>query len=288
MIFSENRFPLFGIMLYLNGVAIRETPMRLLALVMLFSISAAALADPPVAPSSTLRPPPAPPSAPRPYQAVAIKLPLVPQDPSFEIFRDELASIAKGRIYAELKRLVIVQSFFWDRDFKGGFDRQQSGVDNLAAAIRLERRNGMGWGTLAAFAAKTTASPLTGRPGIICAPGEPSYDGVEFDRLIDVTRSNARGWAAPRADKTDVRAAPRINAAVIETLGPALVRVFGYLAKDNEPDTLRAAWARVATPSGRIGLVAPGMLISLTPERLCYGKDGFGRWRIAGYVGGEE
>jgi hypothetical protein len=37
-----------------------------------------------------------------------------------------------------------------------------------------------------------------------------------------------------------------------------------------------------------IGLVAPGTLMSLSAERLCYGKDGFGRRRIAGYVGGEE
>jgi hypothetical protein len=79
-----------------------------------------------------------------------------------------------------------------------------------------------------------------------------------------------------------VRAAPRNNAVVIDTLGLALVRVLGYLAKDHEPDTLRAAWARVATPAGTIGLVAPGTLMSLTPERLCYGKDGFGRRRIAG------
>jgi hypothetical protein len=262
--------------------------MRLLALVVLLSISAAALADPPVAPSSTLRPPPAPPSAPRPYPAVAVKLPPVPEDASFESFRDELASVAKGRIYAELARLVTVQGFFWDRDFSGGFDRHRPGVDNLAAAIRLEHRNGMGWGTLAAFAAETTAAPLTGRLGIICAPGEPSYDGVEFDRLIDATRSSARGWASPRADMTAVHAAPRNNAAVVDTLGLALVRVLGYLAKDNEPDTLRAAWARVATPAGKIGLVAPGTLMSLSAERLCYGKDGFGRWRIAGFVGAGE
>ncbi len=239
----------------------------------------------PVAPGSSLRPPPSSLAAPRTYQAVAVKLPPVPEDAGFESFRNELASVAKGRVYAELERLVFAQSFFWDRDFKGGFDRQQSGVDNLAAAVRLEQRNGMGWGTLAAFAAETTASAFTSRPGIICAPGEPSFDGVEFDRLVDYTRSSARDWATPRADLTTVRAGPRHNAAVADTLSLGLVRVFGYLAKDNEPDTLRAAWARVATPAAKIGFVAPGALLSLSAERLCYGKDGFGRWHIAGYVG---
>jgi hypothetical protein len=275
--------------------------MRLLVLAVLFSISAAALAvapaaaqlppnptTAPVAPGSSVRPPPSSPAAPRTYQAVAVKLPPVPEDAGFESFRNELAGVAKGRIYAELARLVTVQGFFWDRDFAGGFDRKRLGVDNLAAAVRLEQRNGMGWGTLAAFAAEITATAFPGRPGIICAPGEPSYDGVDFDRLVDFTRSSARDWASPRAELTTVRAAPRNNAAVVDTLGLALVRVFGYLAKDNEPDTLRAAWARVATPAAKIGFVVPGALLSLSAERLCYGKDGFGRWRIAGYVGSGE
>jgi hypothetical protein len=242
----------------------------------------------PVAPTSPLRPPPSSPAAPRPYQAIAVKLPGGPEDASFETFRQEFAGVVKRRVYAELARLVSGQDFFWDRDYAGGWDRKRPGVDNLAAAVRLEERNGMGWGTLAVFAAEPTASAFTGRPGIICAPGEAYYSNVDFDRLVDITRSTPRDWATPRAELTIVRAAPRNNAAVVETLGLNLVRVFGYIAKDAEPDTLRAAWARVATPAGKIGFVAPGALLALAPERLCYGTDGFGRWRIAGYVGPGE
>lgn len=231
--------------------------------------------------------PPAPSLTSKPYQAVAVTLPPADDDTSFETFRKELADVAKSRRYGELARLVMLQGFFWDRDFSGGFNRKRPAVDNLAAAVRLEHRNGMGWVVLAAFAAETTAAPFTGRPGIICAPAEPSFDGVEFDRLTDETRSSARDWATPRADKTAVRTAPQSNAAVIDTLGLALVRVLGYQAKDMEPETIRTAWARVATPTGKTGFVAPGALLSLSPERLCYGKDGFGRWRIAGFVGAD-
>ena len=237
--------------------------------------------------SPKARTPAAPASASKPYQAVAVTLPPAADDESLETFRKELADVAKSRMYVELTRLVTVTGFFWDRDFKGGFDRRQPAVDNLAAAVRLERRNGMGWVMLSAYAAEPTVAPFTGRPGVVCAPAEPSFDGVEFDRLIDETRSSARDWAYPRADKTPVLAAARSNAAVIDTLGPALVRLLGYLAKDNDPDTIRAAWARVATPAGKIGYVAPGALLTLSVERLCYGKDGFGRWRIAGYVGAD-
>jgi hypothetical protein len=224
----------------------------------------------------------------KPYQPVTVKLPAAPEDASFEKFRGELAAVAKGRVYAELERLVAVQGFFWDRDFNGGFERKRPAADNLAAAIKLERRDGMGWATLAAFAAETTAAPFTGRPAIVCAPGEASFDDFEFDHLVDDTRSKSRDWVYPRADKLAVHAAPRANAPVIDTLGLTLVRLLGYLAKDNEPDTLRAAWARIITPAGKAGFVAPSTLRSLSPERLCYGKDGFGRWQIAGFVGAGE
>jgi len=238
---------------------------------------------PPVAPSVAVRP-----AAPRSYQPVAVKLPVAPEDASFENFRNELAAVAKGRIYVELQRLVAVNGFFWDRDFSDRFERKRPAVDNLAVAIKLEQREGMGWATLAAFAAEMTAAPFTGRPAIICAPGEVNFNDVEFDHLVDDTRSKPRDWVYPRADKIAVHAAPRDNAPVIDTLGLTLVRLLGYLAKDNEADTLRAAWARIITPAGKTGFVAPGRLRSLSPERLCYGKDGFGRWRIAGYVGAGE
>ncbi len=227
-------------------------------------------------------------NTPKPYEPVVVKPQAASEDANFETFRNELAAVAKGRVYAALERLVAAQGFFWDRDFNGGFDRKRPAVDNLAAAFKLERRDGMGWSTLAAFAAESTTTPFTGRPAIVCAPGEANFDGVEFDHLLDDTRSKPRDWVYPRADKLAVHAAPRSNAIAIDTLDLTLVRLLGYLGKDNEPDTLRAAWARIITPGGKTGFVAPGTLRSLSPERLCYGKDGFGRWRITGYVGAGE
>jgi hypothetical protein len=230
--------------------------------------------------------PPTPPA--RPYQALAVTPPAATDDASLEAFRKEFAAVAKRRVYAELARLVAAQGFFWDRDLAGGFDGKRPAVDNLAAAVRLEHRNGAGWTALAAFAAEAAAAPFTGRLGVVCAPAEPGFDGVEFARLLDATRSRARDWAYPRTENTVVRAAAGNSAPVIDTFEFALVHVLGYLAKDKEPDAARAAWARVATPAGKIGFVAPGALMPLSAERLCYGKDAFGRWRIAGFVGGGD
>ena len=223
----------------------------------------------------------------RAYQPVMVTLPTAADDAELESFRDEIAAVAKTRVYVELERLVAAQGFFWDRDFDGSFDSRRPGVDNLAAAVGLERSNGRGWATLLRLAGEKTAGPLTGRPGILCAPGEPNYDGVAFDQAVDASRSTAQEWSFVRADKTAVRSAPKDNAAVIDTLGTILVRVLAYQSKEQEAESRRAAWVRVATPAGKIGFIAPGALAPLSPERLCYGKDGFGRWRIVGFVSGD-
>jgi hypothetical protein len=228
----------------------------------------------------------APPRPPKPYAPVAITRPAASDDASFVAFRAALAAKAKTRIYAELVPLVLTQSFFWDRDFGQAFDPRKPAVDNLAAAIALEQGNGAGWDALAAFAAEAAVEPLDSRPGIVCAPARPGYDGVAFSRLLDVTATTGIDWAYPRADETPVHAAPRPDAAKIGTLSQHFVRLMGFEGPDSDPTPGRSQWARVALPDGKPGFVAPGSLMSLTAERLCYGKDLVGFWRIAGYIAG--
>ena len=166
------------------------------------------------------------------------------------------------------------------------FDPRKPAVDNLAAAIALEQGNGIGWDALAAFAAEAAVEPLESRPGVVCAPARPGYDGVAFSRLLDTTYTSGIDWAYPRADETPVRAAPQPGAAKAGTLGPHFVRLLGFEGPDSDPAPGRSQWARVALPDGKPGFVAPGSLMSLTAERLCYIKDLVGGWRIAGYIAG--
>src|SRR6476660_2366798 len=49
---------------------------------------------------------------PKAYKAVAVQLPKVVADPSFEPFRRQLADIAKNKDRAALAR-IIAQNFFW-------------------------------------------------------------------------------------------------------------------------------------------------------------------------------
>jgi hypothetical protein len=236
-----------------------------------------------IASSATAQSPPRPP---KPYALVAITRPAAPDDASFVAFRAALAAAAKTRIYAELAPLVLTQGFFWDRDFGQSFDPRKPAVDNLAAAIALEQGNGIGWDALAAFAAEVAVEPLDSRPGVVCAPARPTYDSVAFSRLLEITYTSGIDWTYPRADETPVRAAPQPGAALVGTLGSHFIRLLGFEGSDSEPAPGRTQWARVALPDGQPGFAAPGSLMSLTAERLCYIKDLVGGWRIAGYIAG--
>ena len=226
------------------------------------------------------RPPPH-----KPYAPVAVDIPDPPDDPSFATFRKELADIARRRVYADLAAVVVARGFFWDRDFAGGFDPSKSGVENLAIAIGLEAHGGSGWRRLDGFAAEPIATPAPLQTGVICGPPAPLYNETDLDRLIDTTKTASNVWTYPRNARGVVRAAPREGSPVVETLGQNFVHVLGYEAGDNDLQPERTAWARVATPTGKAGFVAPGTLRPLGAEQLCYVKDVTGRWRIAGYVG---
>ena len=121
-----------------------------------------------------------------------MKPPPVPNDPGLAAFRQHLAAVARDRVFNELARSVVPQGFFWDRDFAESFDPKKTGVENLAAAIRLEQGAGLGWQMLAEFAAEPTATGTPAAPGVLCAPGRPSFEQEEFDRLLDATSAPRR------------------------------------------------------------------------------------------------
>jgi hypothetical protein len=223
----------------------------------------------------------------KPYERVRVTPAPVPADAGLAAFRASLAGIAVRRVFAELAGNVVPHGFFWDSDFTGSFDSKKTGAENLAAAIRLEEGSGRGWQTLADFAAEPTATEIAALPGVICAPGAPAFSQDDFDRLVDTTRTTAADWVFPRIEGLELHAAPRSASAVAEKLGGHFVRILGFDTAPANADPLRTSWARIAAPSGQVGYVAPGGLSSPGAPQLCYVKDITGRWRIAGFVGGQ-
>jgi len=225
----------------------------------------------------------------RPYAPVAISLPAASTDADFIAFRNELAAVAKSRIYAALEPLVQLQGFFWERDFKRMFDPRRAAVDNLAAALQLERHDGSGWGLLAALATEGAIEPMASWPGVVCAPAPPKYDGVAFARLLNATHTKVANWFYPRLAEPELRLAPQPEAEVLDRLRLQFVRLLGFDGANGvEPAPERRLWARVATSDGKPGFVAPGNLTSLTAARLCYVRDLIGGWRIAGFIAAGE
>jgi hypothetical protein len=225
------------------------------------------------------------PRAPKSYTPVAVTPAKAFADPGFAAFRQAIGAAAKRRLYGELEALVQAQGFFWDRDFGRGYDPRRPSVDNLAAAIGLERRDGAGWNMLAVLATEDAVEPLHSRPGVVCAPARPNYDSIEFSKLLDKTYTGEIDWAYPRADETPVRLAPQASAPAVGKLGLQFVHLLGFDGPGSDVPG-RNQWARVALADGKTGYTAPGSLMSLTPDRLCYIKDLVVGWRIAGFVAG--
>ena len=105
--------------------------------------------------------------------------------------------------------------------------------------------------------------------------------------MTDVTRTDPPDWVYTRAPDIPVRIAPQADAAIVEKLGLHFVRILGFEGPDAGTPA-RAQWARIATPAGNTGYVAPNALLSLTAERLCYARNALGDWRIVGFVGGGD
>jgi len=228
------------------------------------------------------------PPPPKPYGAVTFTLPRPSADASFETFRKELAAIVKRRAQADLVKLVVEKGFFWERDFGGSFEADKSSIENFTRAFHFGRDGGDSWERLAAIAQVRAVSRHETRRGLVCAPGEPTYNQAALDKLYDATKTDGLDWALPRTATTPVRSAPQATAPVMDTLKLTFVRYLGHSGPDNDPDPLVNHWAQVVLPSGKTGYVAPGSLTTLFVERLCFGKDARGRWRIAGYVGGGD
>ena len=224
---------------------------------------------------------------PKPYKPVPITIPNAPRDAGVDALRKELAEIAKRKDRAALAGRI-AKDFFWERDVGGNFDPKNPPIDNLTAALGLDADDGSGWDALSGFATESSLGPLPGRATAICAPAEPEFDDAARTQLIDESQTDGVEWTYPRAAGLQVHAAPQPNAAVIETLGLNFVHVLGFEGEQTGADPIRISWARVATPSGKTGFVAPNSLLSPYADRLCFTKDVGGAGRIGGYVGGGD
>ena len=221
------------------------------------------------------------PAPPQPYKAVAITPPAPMNDPGFEAMRKQLAAAAQKKDRAALAKLVVSKGFFWERENGDGADKRKSGIDNLAAALGLASKDGVGWDMLAGYAEDPTASPAPDRKGVVCGPADPIFDAKAFEALLDATKTDLGEWGYPASGGIEVHDAPQANAPVTGKLGLYFVRVMPEAAPAS------AAYVRIVTPDGKTGYVSVDALAPIGSDRICYVKEG-GAWKIGGYIGAGE
>jgi hypothetical protein len=225
----------------------------------------------------------------KPYKPVTVTMPQPYGDPSFEAFRKQIADVASRKDRAGLAKLL-ANTIFWMGEKGDKANKRKSAIDNLAAAIDLDGKDGAGWEILTEAANETTLEPVPDRKGVMCSPASPSYDQKAAAQNAKATGTDFGDWGFPTKGSVDVHAAAQASSPVIEKLGSVLVRV---MPEEPPPGTQgnapppQAAFVRVVTPSGKVGYVPDDALASLDVDQLCYVKDAAG-WKIAGYAGGEN
>jgi hypothetical protein len=217
----------------------------------------------------------------RPYKPVVIT-PVTPlADADFAAMRKQLGEVARSKDRAALARLVLAQGLFWRRENRDTADKRKPGIENLAAALGLNNKDGAGWDMLVSYAEDPSVAPSVEHKGAFCAPADPAFSRKDFDELIKATQSDASEWGYPVSAGIEVHAAPQANAPVIDKLGLVFVRVM----PDATPTS--AAYVRIVTPSGKAGYVSVDAIAPIGNDQLCYVKDG-NTWKIGGYIGGGE
>ena len=226
-----------------------------------------------------------PQAAPKPYQPVTITAPQPVKDPSFDVFRNQIADLAKRKDRAGLTKLVVAKDLFWLGEKGDRADKKRAGIDNLTRALDLNAKDGSGWEALAGYAADPTGMALPDRKDTICAPADPMFDMKQLENLAKETGTEPSEWGYPAQPGIELRSAAQISAPVVEKLGMHFVRVME--ADGPEPPPGQLPMLRVVAPSGKVGYVPADALSPLGGDQLCYAKDAAG-WKIAGFVGGDQ
>ncbi len=227
------------------------------------------------------------PAPPKPYKEIAVTLPQPSNDPSFEAFLKQLVDIATKKDRAALARVVVPTNFLWIGEVNGRegdkTNKRKSSVENLAAAINLDDKDGSGWVLLAQAAKEPSLEPMKQKKGVLCSPAGPIFDERAAEQLNKQTGTSEFDWSSPTMPGIDVHASAQPNSPVIGKLGMYLIRVM----PEDSPAGSQAAqspFVRVVMSNGKVGFVAYESLSPIAFDQLCYIKDASG-WKIAGYYG---
>jgi hypothetical protein len=187
----------------------------------------------------------------------------------------------------DLARKIVANGFFWLGEKGDKASKRKTGIDNLAAAIGLDGRNGEGWDILTAAADEATLAPISDKKGVMCGPAAPVFDHKAAEQTAKATGTQPEEWGFPVKGSLDVHATGQPRSSVIEQVGSILVRIMPEEplpgAGDAPLPQLGSYFVRIVTPSGKVGYVPDDTISALDNDRVCFVKDAAG-WKITGYI----
>jgi hypothetical protein len=258
---------------------------RSLLLPVLFAAAVAALPAQAQAPNSGPAGQQAAPqlAPPKPYKPIPVTLPQPYNDASFTAFRKQLGDIASKKDRAALAK-VTANNFFWMTENGDKADKKKPAIENIAAALELDNKDGYGWEALTAAANEPTLQDVPERKGIMCSPAMPTFDEAAAEKVAKDTGTDPTEWGYVTKPDVEVRGAAKADAPVIDKLGQNLVRFMPQEPPAGAAD--QDQFVRIVAPSGKVGYVGSDFVSLLGSDQICYVKDG-GSWKIAGYAGND-
>lgn len=180
-------------------------------------------------------------------------------DAILSAFRTHLGGAVYRKDAALLKALVAddVQNGFGGDDGKSAFIRQWALNGKAISPVWAELRRIIALGC------------ATRRQGEVVVP-------YAAERLPG---DESAFYYVPNRIGTALRAAPRMNAPIIKTLGWDLLI-------DRDIEAVPTGWANVETTKGQKGYIRTDDIVSNSSQRLYLGKR-TGKWKITGFLSGD-
>ena len=225
--------------------------------------------------------------------------------PGLAAFIEHLKAAVEARDRAAIDA-AISPHFRWERDFGATFDASKSASENFERAFALDAPDSdadepSGWRRLAEkLAARSLGRWGGAEQGInACLPAEASLGTAETApdkaleekayRIANGLRSDFwLQWGYVEGTDVLVRARPGTASPALDVLSRQAVWVTDWRGRSGPDGKGGHKWIPVNSPAGFSGYVRADLVTAFLEDRICFGRDDNGRWKIIAYVGGGD
>jgi hypothetical protein len=237
-----------------------------------------------------------------PYTEVKIEIAEAFQpDAAFNAARKAFSEAVASKNADALFSLV-GPSFVWiiDGALSSDFDPGRNAVDNfkIVAGFRAAGADHDGgveggpfWEALASYAAEGTFYKVPDATNLYCSPTLAEATGEDaLDKANAKLESgdDAPEWYFTVSADTPVMATPDGKGAPVGKLGKVAVPVLSMHPPQEGDNPPKATHYEILLPSGKSGWIPVAAVLPMVTNRMCYGKNSAGEWKIVLFDQAEE